>query len=107
MPIDKGHLSQPFRLEPGERERFRVTYVSQGLDEWWYRFGADVAQVRDFALVMRTDFDAIDFPLKSMAPTDKERQDTGWALTWRYGELITGVNIGMALPQPYCRGPAR
>jgi hypothetical protein len=74
---------------------------------------------------MRTDFDAIDFPLKSMAPTDKERQDTGWALTWRYGELITGVNIGMALPQrlnpgpwassspsaahssPYCRGPAR
>ena len=30
MPIDKGHLSQPFRLEPGERERFRVTYVSQG-----------------------------------------------------------------------------
>lgn len=103
--IEAGRLLHRFELAPGTSEQFRIHYVSQGLDEWWYRFGKDVAQVRDFALEMRTDFDAIDFPLRSMAPTDKQPGDSGWKLSWRYGELFTGVAIGMALPQKLNPGP--
>lgn len=105
LPIDDGHLSHPFRLEPGASERFRISYAAQGLDDWWYRFGAEVSQVYDFELMMHTDFAAIDFPLNSMAPTDKQQHTTGWTLAWRYGELFTGVNIGMAMPQKLNPGP--
>ena len=105
LPIEEGQISYPFSLEPGESRRFRVAYASQGLDSWWYRFGDDVSRASDFELTMRTDFQAIDFPLKSMAPTGRERRDQGWALTWRYGELFTGVDIGMALPQRLNPGP--
>ncbi len=103
--MTEGHLLHRFDLPPGASERFRVHYASQGLDEWWYRFDQDVSQVRNFTLDMRTDFDAIDFPLRSMAPTEKVRQEQGWALSWRYEELVTGVSIGMALPQKLNPGP--
>ena len=39
-----------------------VHYVSQGLDDFTYRFGDGIANARDFQMVIATDFDAIDFP---------------------------------------------
>jgi hypothetical protein len=47
-----------------------VTYRSRGLGEWDYAFVPEgVAQVRDFDLVMNTDFGGFDFPAGAISPT--------------------------------------
>jgi inner membrane protein involved in colicin E2 resistance len=72
---------------------------------WSYRFGSDVQSVRDFTLTMRTNFDAIDFPAHTLLPTNEDRRQGGWHLTWRYTTLLTGDGIGMAFPTPLQPGP--
>ena len=105
LPIRSGHLIQPIDLPPGQERLVELSYRSQGMDEWRYSFGHHVNQVSDFELVMRTDFDAIDFPRESMAPTAKTRDGDAWTLTWRYDHLLTGVDLGMILPARLNPGP--
>jgi hypothetical protein len=93
------------RVPPGDSTTLSVAYRSQGLDEWRYMLGPDVAEVRDFQLTMRTDFRAIDFPPSTLSPTQKRETDDGWELTWRYSNLISGFQIGMAMPQKLQPGP--
>jgi inner membrane protein involved in colicin E2 resistance len=93
------------RLAPGESVTLRVGYRSQGLDRWAYRFGSGVAEVKNFKLMMRTDFDAIDFPEEAISPTAKERHAGGWMLKWEYRRLVSGVNIAMAMPEKLQPGP--
>ena len=57
---------------------YAVSYRSQGLQSWTYRFGSDVNQIRNFSLQMQTDFDAIDFPDNTLSPTEKESIRGGW-----------------------------
>lgn len=82
-----------------------VQYRSQGLDTWRYSFGGDVAQVRDFALSLRTDFDAVDFPDNTLSPTDKRRSGGGWILDWTYKSLVSGYEIALEMPQRLQPGP--
>jgi hypothetical protein len=100
-------------LEPGEKLVFTVGYRSRGLSKWTYAFtpaseygayGA-VAQVRNFRLQMDTDFDRIDFPEGSMSPHEKHEQDGGWRLQWKTRNLITGLNVGMLMPEELNPGP--
>jgi len=100
-----GKLFQGIELEPGGEETVTVSYVSQGLDEWWYRFGDDVTQVKSFSLTMETDFDGFDFPESGISPTSKERAGGGWRLTWAYVNLLSGVQIGLAMPSRINPGP--
>ncbi|MDX9858323.1 MAG: inner membrane CreD family protein [candidate division Zixibacteria bacterium] len=104
QPVD-GAVSREIRLAPGEQARVRVSYGSQGLDEWWYVFGTNVAQVRNLSLTMYTDFGDIDFPDDAISPTSKEKTEDGWKLTWAYGNLISGVQIGMVMPKKLNPGP--
>jgi hypothetical protein len=93
-------------VPPGGRMDVRVSYVTQGLDEWWYRFGeGSVAQVRDFSLEVRTDFDGFDFPSDAVSPTQKRREGSGWVLNWTYANLLSGVQPGLALPKRLNPGP--
>ena len=105
LPLAEGHLQQPLHFAPGQSRQIRLSYQSQGLEEWWYRFGDHVEQVSDFELVMHTDFDAIDFPRESLAPTQKERTADGWRLTWQYDRLLTGASLGMVMPARLNPGP--
>jgi hypothetical protein len=83
-----------------------VAYRSRGLGDWTYAFAREgVSPVRDFELVMTTDFAAIDFPAGTMSPTAKEREGDGWRLTWRFASLVTGQRIGMDLPDRVNPGP--
>jgi len=83
-----------------------AAYASRGLGQWSYAFGpSGVAQVEDFALTMRTDFRAIDFPAGTMSPTAKQERPDGWELTWRFARLVTGQRIGMDLPNRINPGP--
>lgn len=105
LPLAKGSLQQPLHLAPGQSRQMRFAYQSQGLEEWWYRFGDHVEQVSDFELAMHTDFDAIDFPRHSLSPSHKERTADGWRLTWQYDRLLTGASIGMVMPARLNPGP--
>jgi hypothetical protein len=93
-------------LAPGESKVVSIGYNSQGLDEWWYDFGDNVSQVRNFELRMRTSFPNVDFPANSISPTEPAKPDgTGATLAWRYDNLLSGVQIGMKMPQKLNPGP--
>jgi hypothetical protein len=93
------------RVPRGDTATLAVGYRSQGLNEWRYVFGHDVAEVRDLDLVMRTNFDDIDFPENTLSPTEKTKEANGWKLQWRYANLLSGFQIGMDMPQKLQPGP--
>ncbi len=100
-----GSIKQLIKLDPGQRETVEISYKSQGMDEWWYEFGENVSQVRDFLLSIKTNFKKIDFPQNSISPTSRAQIKDGWDLKWQYSNLLTGVKIGMDLPNKLNPGP--
>jgi inner membrane protein involved in colicin E2 resistance len=94
------------RLPPHGEATIEVAYKSRGLGDWTYSFGAaGVSQVRDFALAMKTDFRAIDFPVGTLSPTAKTEDGKGYRLAWEFESLVTGQKIGMAPPNRLNPGP--
>jgi len=102
---ENGVIKESFFLSPGETRKIRISYRSQGMDEWWYVFGYNVSQVKNFNLDMTTDFKDIDFPENSISPTAKKRKGKGWELNWKYSNLISGIQIGMKMPHKLNPGP--
>jgi hypothetical protein len=102
----RGHaIATTARLARGDSATLTVAYRSQGLNEWRYVLGNEVTAVRDFNLVMRTNFDDIDFPENTLSPTEKQEEGDGWKLQWRYANLLSGFQIGMDMPQKLQPGP--
>jgi len=93
------------RLPSGDSATLSIAYRSQGLNDWRYVLGHDVASVHDFLLVMGTNFDEIDFPENTLSPTGKQKEGNGWKLQWRYANLLSGFQIGMAMPEKLQPGP--
>lgn len=112
-----GHAAEPVSdLSKGLRSRVTVPaggealvevgYKSRGLGQWTYAFaGEGVSEVKDFELRMKTDFADVDFPAGTMSPSEKIEEGRGWALVWRFGNLVTGQRIGMDLPNKPNPGP--
>jgi inner membrane protein involved in colicin E2 resistance len=90
---------------PGDTASLHVSYRSQGLDSWRYELGDGIAQARDFALTMQTNFRDIDFADDTLSPTSKQLIPGGWQLTWQYSNLVSGFQIGMTMPQKPQPGP--
>lgn len=105
LPLHRGTLSQVVALAPGQSEFVEIGYTTNGMDEWWYDFGATASQVKNFSLTMSTDFDQIDFPDNSVSPTRKEKTSTGWKLEWDYTNLLSSVKIGLEMPHKLNPGP--
>jgi inner membrane protein involved in colicin E2 resistance len=103
--IESGGVTKAIQLLAGQTQTIQISYNSQGLDEWSYVFGPDVRQVRNFSLAVNTNFEEIDFPAKSISPTQKQRLGDGWKLTWQYSNLLTGINIGLITPRRLNPGP--
>jgi inner membrane protein involved in colicin E2 resistance len=93
------------QVPAGGSSVLRVAYRSQGLDSWRYKLGDGIAQVRDFALTMKTNFKNIDFADDTLSPTAKEEQPAGWRLSWQYSNLVSGFQIGMTMPEKLQPGP--
>jgi inner membrane protein involved in colicin E2 resistance len=110
------------RMPAGKTATLRVSYKSQGLNDWHYSFGGapnnnnegdqpnrnitgDIAQVRDFSLQMTTNFKDIDFPENTLSPTQKTETANGWSLTWNYKNLVSGYQIAMTMPEKLQPGP--
>jgi len=101
---DQGTVGQA-AIGPGETASLHVAYRSQGLDSWRYQLGDGIAEARDFVLTMQTNFRDIDFADDTLSPTSKELIPGGWQLTWQYGNLVSGFQIGMTMPQKLQPGP--
>ena len=103
---EKNTAKTAVKIGAGQNTELHVGYVSQGLNEWRYSFGAsDVAQVKDFNLRMRTNFKDIDFPENTLSPTEKRENGNGWDLTWSYKNLLSGYQIAMTMPEKLQPGP--
>jgi hypothetical protein len=92
-------------LRPGETRTFTVHYNSRGLDKWSYFFGKNTTRAKDFKLKVATNFEQIDFPEGTLSPNHKERTDEGWALTWKFGNILADANIAVGLPHKINPGP--
>lgn len=103
--IGNGAMSATLRRQPGSLIRLDFGYRSQGLDSWQYTLGDGATRVHDFVMTAATDFDAIDFPPGSLSPATKQKRGSGWLLTWKYSDVVTGYRIGMAMPQKIQPGP--
>lgn len=105
VAVSTDTVKQVLKLAPGKQEDVEISYTSQGLDTWWYEFGENVSQVRNFLLTMKTNFRDIDFPENSISPTARTQTKDGWELQWQYSNLLTGVKIGIDLPDKLNPGP--
>ena len=103
--ISGGSLTTTINSAGGREHRVSITYRSQGSVQWSYQFGSGTNAVRNFDLAMHTNFDAIDFPGGTLAPTVERRSKDGWDLDWNYRDLVAGYGIGMVLPEPLQPGP--
>lgn len=102
----KNAAATAFKVGAGKTAQLAVGYSSQGLNEWRYSFGsADVAQVRDFKLRMKTNFKDIDFPDNTLSPSEKTETASGWDLNWSYRSLVSGYQIAMVMPEKLQPGP--
>ncbi len=105
LDLQSGSISKLFEMQPGEKHEVEISYKTQGKDDWIYKFGKNVSQIKNFNLTINTDFKNIDFPSNSISPTQKEETADGWKLTWQYGKLISGIQIGVKMPQRLNPGP--
>jgi hypothetical protein len=103
--MDNGAATCTIPMKPGQSRTLKVTYRSQGMKEWWYSFGSSVSRVHDFTLIAHTNFHGVDFPPNSVSPTSKEKAGKGWTLTWHYDNLLSGVQLGIAMPRKLNPGP--
>jgi hypothetical protein len=99
-----GCLTQAISIPAGESVPLEVAYRTRGCDDWRYDFGA-AARIRDFQLTMTTNFAEIDFPAGTSSPSERARTAAGWSLSWRYGDVISPHNVGVAMPGVLNAGP--
>ena len=92
-------------LSPGQSAVFHVKYRSHGISYWRYKLGDKVSQAHDFLLTMQTNFPDIDFADDTLSPTSKTRIQNGWELHWQYSNLVSGIQIGLTMPEKLQPGP--
>lgn len=100
-----GALLAYLNLDLGQALNLQVSYRSQGLDSWQYRFGEAAGQIRNFQCKVITDFRDVDFPDNTLAPTAKRDAPAGWDLQWNYSSLVSGVPIAVTMPVKAQPGP--
>ena len=100
-----GGVSATVMVPAGKTVPIAFSYRSQGMGNWNYTFGTEVSQVRDFVLNMKTNFKDIDFPTETLSPTEKREIPGGWDLAWKYTNLLSGLHIGMTMPEKLQPGP--
>jgi len=99
----QAHWSVP--LAPGERRAFTVAYRSRGTARWDYELTTGAGQVRDFKLVVDTDFAGVDFPAGTLSPSRHAARPGAWHGEWAFSSLVANQGIGVELPQRPSPGP--
>lgn len=86
-------------LNARETANVNVTYRSRGVDRFLYKFGSGITNVKNFNMVVTTNFREFDFPKQTVSSSLKEPTATGWKLTWNFESLVAGFNIGVEMPK--------
>jgi hypothetical protein len=107
--LPEGNLSETLtkvvNLGPRGTANVRVMYHSRGVDRWLYRFGSGITNVKNFNLVVNTDFRDFDFPPQTVSSSTKEATANGWKLGWKFDSTVAGFNIGVEMPKKTQPGP--
>ncbi len=93
-----GEVRATIPVTPGQDLQISIAYRSRGRDSWAYVPAQGTSVHKDFTLRMRTDFADIDFPARSLSPSEKTRDGAGHLLTWRFSHIVTGQSIGLVTP---------
>ncbi|MCX7839669.1 MAG: inner membrane CreD family protein [Anaerolineae bacterium] len=92
-------ISTTVTLNARETANVNVAYRSRGLDRFLYKFGSGITNVKNFTMVVTTDFREFDFPQQTVSSSLKEPTANGWKLTWKFDSLVAGFNIGVEMPK--------
>ncbi len=102
----QGVITGKVQLQPGQKGKLHVHYDTRGLETWQYKFGDYVANIRNFKLTVTTHFDRVNFPPKTLSPTDRQPiEGGGTRLVWDFGTLISGFAAGVEVPEKLNAGP--
>jgi len=96
-----GQITARIAVEPGQQVNIHAGYRSRGKDEWRYAPSqgvTGVGRLTDFTLRAHTDFGDIDFPSRTLSPSEKTADGEGWNLLWRFDQVATGQGIGIVTP---------
>ncbi len=105
IKIENGMINETVRLAPGEQRLLTISYNTNGLEEWRYNFGSEVNQVKNFNMEMTTDFARVDFPDQTISPSKITSDEGSSTLNWDFGNLLSGVEIGVTMPERLNPGP--
>lgn len=101
-----GKALATFRMAPSAVASIETGYKTNGLGQWVYVPSPEGAGVvRDFSLVMTTDFSKVDYPANGVSPTSSKPAEGGRTLEWRYESVVSGRPIGLVMPSPMNPGP--
>ncbi|MDC7218709.1 MAG: hypothetical protein PQJ59_02150 [Spirochaetales bacterium] len=99
LPLIRG---EQYLVTPDEEGYVRVnlSYQSTGMENLYYYISPDyqIAQLNDFNLTIRTDFEDFDFPATMMSPGEKVQTDEGFELIWSLDQAVTGKDLGLIIP---------
>lgn len=105
VAIRDGGARWEARFGAGERREYTVKYRSRGTEQWHYGLTAGTGKVKDFRLVLDTDFEDIDFLPGSLSPSQKRAEGGAYHGEWAFDSLIASSSIGLELPQKVNPGP--
>lgn len=101
-----GVAKASFDVAPGATAKVDTGYRTNGMNSWSYSPSpAGVGVIRDFRLVMNTDFEKVDYPGDGVSPTATSRAGDGWNLEWTFDSVVSGRRIGLEMPTPLNPGP--
>lgn len=92
-------------MRDGEARSFHVALRSRGTSRFGYAATVGTGDMRDFRLVVDTDFPLVDFPAGTLSPTEHHVDGAAWHGTWKFSRLIAGMAIAVDLPQRVNPGP--
>ena len=80
--------------------RLKLSYESTGMENLYYYIseGDQIAQLNNFNLTVRTNFEDFDFPSFMMSPSEQVKTDRGYELTWNLDKAMTGKDLGIVIP---------
>ncbi len=90
---------------PGEALSFEVAYRTRGTSSWTYHMAQGNGRVRDFHLVVDTDFADVDFPPGSLSPSEHRAAGGGWHGEWAFDSLISSAPVALSMPEELNPGP--
>lgn len=105
VAVDSTRIDLPLALDPARRRVVRVAYRASGRDQWRYEPRAEEGSLREFRLRLTTNFDAIDYPVTGLAPTERARGRgdgrPGLEATWQYTQMLPAKRsaIGVLTPR--------